>query len=1129
EEGDGCVKVFTVDFEAIDNCGNVGGGFSCTYTIIDDAAPELNMPEVTEAEVSCADISLADAVAFANGDLSDEEEEAFLAEASALFVELGLIPEGAIDDCNDAQVVEVAIEAVIPEQTCPTLVELSCIFVAVDDCENTSESQTTSIFIIDDTAPEITCPDDITVSCEQGTTPEVTGTATATDDCGSAEVTYADVVVSEGCPMIIARTFTATDECGLTSSCTQEITVTYEDPTIMAPDSAIFECAADAVADVDGVMFTTACDLEGEVSAEGPFLLEGNGVCDGSIWEFVYTVTDACGRTASDSQIVTIENDGPTVVAPADVESQCIDFYVPNPEDAVVTTSCGLGFDLVVSDPVLLEGQGSCNMSVYEITYTVTDTCGRTASDIQLLTSMNGGLAVLEEPEDLTVTCYEDIVPDPWGIEYFSPCSSDVFIQVTPPTQLCCTEDCPGAEYSVIYTITNDCGDEVVVEQIFVIDNEGPTILSCGENETIESVDDIVVSVDDVDYETACGVECDVTVVSEPEIVDNGCGGVDYIYTYTVTDNCGRTATCERIFNLPSDDPTCDLDDDCNSFTTFYADIEGNQTTLYSVDFTASEALLTFETEVDFAAHIAFDAVNSVVYLVNSNGSSILAYDPATDTELFELTIAGDINQLFAVVYNPTDELIYVGDANDDEIFTIDPLGFGDINFFANGPVEGGDLAIQDGTLYLVNRGNTNLYTVVADADGISDGTSEATLVGATGSSAISGMAQANNATDLILSNANSSNFTKVSAADGSTENVYMALLDGDMFELADGGDMAAGCANNFGVDPCSYRLYYTHNPEGTSDYSLLQVELDALGNATFTTLLEDLGSSHIGLSNDGSEIYMVGGSNVMTYDVESGTITNDVNIFNGANENNLSSFPAAVVGPDNQLFIAGAGNNVWLCDPATGEATNVASGINVNGGDLIFAPTGEEGAEELWIITRNDATFRRVLDPGNGSFSVDVSEINGAAVLENGNVLLADGDGNSLLKEVSLMSLEVVETYDIGLPLFNGDLAGGCTGETEVVALVSPEQSYDFPSNVYPNPSVDNAVITFEPVENTRTQVDLFDMSGRPIQSLFNADVKAGLEYRVNVNTSAFENGVYMYRITNGSHQVTKKLMIVD
>ncbi|HKK40417.1 MAG TPA: T9SS type A sorting domain-containing protein [Cryomorphaceae bacterium] len=1097
-------------------------------TVVDDEAPVLNMPDVTEVDVTCSDLSLEDALAYAQGELDEDEAAEFLASAAALFVEFGLIPEGATDNCGEADFIEIGIEVEVPEVTCPTLVELTCIFVAIDECENTSEPASTTISIVDNTPPVITCPADAEVSCEDGDSPDVTGMATATDDCSDATVSYDDVVISEGCPTVIERTFTATDACGLTSSCTQTITITYDNPTITAPEAVVIECATDAIADVDGVEFTTACDLEGEVTADGPILLEGDGLCDGSLWEFVYTVTDACGRTASASQMVTIENDGPSIEAPEDIELICIDDFEGDANDASAEASCDFGLELSISEPVLIQGQGSCNLTQYEVTYTATDDCGRSASDVQIVTCINDGLDIIETPENLIVECYDDIVPDPWALEYFSPCSSDVFIQVTPPTQLCCTEDCPGAQYSVIYTITNDCGDEQIVEQIFTIDNDGPTIITCGEDEEVESVEDIVVSIDDVEYETACGTECEVTVVSEPEIVDNGCDGTDYIYTYSIIDDCGRTATCERTFTILSDDPACLLDDDCDSFTTFYADINGNQTTLYSVVFTPSEALLTYETEVDFSAHIAFDAVNSVVYLVNDNGSSLLAYDPSTDTELFDLTIGGNINQLFAVVYNPADELIYVGDANDDEIYTLDPTGSGDIDFFANAPVEGGDLAIQDGILYLVNRGNTNLYTVVADADGISDGTSEATLVGPTNSSNISGMAQANNATSLILSNGTTTNFTKVNATDASTENVYMAMLDGEIFELASGGDMAAGCANNFGIPPCSYRLYYTHNPSGTSDYSLLEVELDPLGVATYTVLAEGLPSSHIGLSPDGSIIYTVGGSNVGSYDVESGTTTN-VAIFDGSNNAGLSSFPACVVGgPDDKLYIAGAGNNVWECNPLTGEATNIASNINVNGGDLIWAPTGENEEEELWIITRNDATFRRVLDPNNGAFSVDVSEINGAAVLENGNVLLADGDGNSLFKEVDLSTQEVVRTYDIDLPLNNGDLAGGCTEVEEVVVAIAAG-SVSFPSEVYPNPANDNAMITFVHVESVRTQVDLFDMSGRPVQSLFNATVKSDLEYRVNVNTSAFENGIYLYRITNGSHQVTKKLMIVD
>ncbi len=818
---------------------------------------------------------------------------------------------------------------------------------------------------------------------------------------------------------------------------------------------------------------------------------------------------------------MTISNEGPSIEAPADVELICIDDFVANPQDAMVMVACDLENSVVAGDPVLISGQGSCNLTQYEVTYTVTDQCGRSASDVQLVTCVNDGLEIITPPEDGTVECYDDIQPDPWSIEYFSPCSSDVFIQVSPPTQLCCDEDCPGAEYVVVYTITNDCGDEEVIEQFFVIDNDGPEIISCGEDMVVDSPDDIMVSPDDVDYETACGTECEVTVVSEPEIVDNGCAGTDYIYTYTVLDDCGRTATCERVFTVPSDDPACLDDNDCGDFTTYYTDISGGNSTLYRVDFSGAQANLTYEYEVDFGAHIAFDAINDVVYLVNANGSSVVAYDPANDVELFELPLGGNIDQLFAVVYNPMDQLIYVGDANSDEIFTIDPAGSGDPVFFANGPVAGGDLALQDGQLYLVNRDNSNLYTVAADPDGISDGTSDATLVGSTGSPEISGMAAANNQTDLILSNAGTMNFTKVNASDASTVLVYMAMLDGDPFELADGGDMASGCANNFGVPPCNYRLYYTHQPEGGA-YDLLQIELSPLGTATYSTLLEDIGSAHIALDPSGDFIYIVGGSNLRVYDVGAGTLTAPIGIAT-ADGASVGSFPSAVCDSDGVLYAGSSGQDqVYTIDISTGVATPFGPSVDVFGGDLIFV----DG--DLWSINRGSNEFTKVLT--GETFTVEVDEINGAAVLENGNVLLADGNGESLLKEVDLSTLEVVATYDIDLPLFNGDLAGRCTGDDDEATpenLVYQGPMFSLPVDVYPNPASDVSVVTFEPYESVKTQVELYDMSGRLVQQLFNVEVNAGEEYRITFDVRPLENGVYMYKVINGSHVVTKKLLI--
>src|SRR5690606_26436108 len=46
---------------------------------------------------------------------------------------------------------------------------------------------------------------------------------------------------------------------------------------------------------------------------------------------------------------------------------------------------------------------------------------------------------------------------------------------------------------------------------------------------------------------------------------------------------------------------------------------------------------------------------------------------------------------------------------------------------------------------------------------------------------------------------------------------------------------------------------------------------------------------------------------------------------------------------------------------------------------------------------------------------------------LANGNVLVADGNGGSLLKEIEIATQSVIATYNIGLTLHDGDLAGAC------------------------------------------------------------------------------------------------------
>jgi len=219
-----------------------------------------------------------------------------------------------------------------------------------------------------------------------------------------------------------------------------------------------------------------------------------------------------------------------------------------------------------------------------------------------------------------------------------------------------------------------------------------------------------------------------------------------------------------------------------------------------------------------------------------------------------------------------------------------------------------------------------------------------------------------------------------------------------------------------FAQDCSNYKLYYTHEPEGTNGYALIEVELGE-GIASLTTLSENIGEAHIALSPDGAFIYVLG-SDLRIYDVALGTLSEPISIQTEGGAS-LSGFPSAVCDAEGVLYGGHSGTDQVYTIALDGTATAFGPSVDVNGGDLIFA------GEDLWTINRGSNVFTKVLT--GEEFSVAVNEINGAATLANGNVVVADGNGAGLFKEIDLSTQEVVAEYESGLALNNGDFAGGC------------------------------------------------------------------------------------------------------
>jgi hypothetical protein len=355
------------------------------------------------------------------------------------------------------------------------------IYVAVDDCGRSSECEQ-QVLIQNDPATisvpaggTVTCFEDIDISLDD---------ATVNGACADYNLYLVPPVVDGefGCPgTTYTYVYRLIDVCGNTV----EEPVVFTNganagPTIVAPIDITCECLAGVNTNPLNAAVTTACggDVGYEVTVSGP-MVAGTQDCPGTTYTYTYTVTDACGRTAEDQQVFTVDNEGPVVDCPEDcVILNCEDGdynAIINAWLASVTATGACGGNITVTN----DFNGVNGLCIWDgvtpVNFTATDLCGRSSTCVRMImiTDTEAPL-IYDQPTEVLVPCNgvtEDIfnawLANQGGAEALDGCWGSNISWSTIPANP--TLDCAGGPQAIIveFVATDGCGNSSSVTGIF--------------------------------------------------------------------------------------------------------------------------------------------------------------------------------------------------------------------------------------------------------------------------------------------------------------------------------------------------------------------------------------------------------------------------------------------------------------------------------------------------------------------------------------------------------------------------------------------------------------------------------------------------------------------------------------
>lgn len=262
------------------------------------------------------------------------------------------------------------------------------------DSSNNTASDTQILTIVDNEAPTITAPTDISTPATDTTTAVTLGTPTVSDNTDSSPT----VSVDNSGPFPLGEntvTWTATDASGNSSTATQTVTITDPGiPALEAPADVTKE-ATGAQTSIEFPKVSVTDILEGELIAvadnTGPFSVGSHTI--------TWTVSNNRNGVSQDTQTITIVDTTPPVITVPETQTvQATGAFTP------VTVGTATAVDLV--DGVVTpnaEYPSSFQVGTHTIIWAATDAAGNRATALQTIIVTDSDAPIVTAPADQTV------------------------------------------------------------------------------------------------------------------------------------------------------------------------------------------------------------------------------------------------------------------------------------------------------------------------------------------------------------------------------------------------------------------------------------------------------------------------------------------------------------------------------------------------------------------------------------------------------------------------------------------------------------------------------------------------------------------------------------------------------